>query len=179
MGRAIGQGGSWLRRGSGPTRGEPLDVSARGLEAGEVVPEGRGRPGTQARRAVTTRQDAGRQGQGDDSYLDEHFHVHERLGQDGETGAQEHLTGRVRHDGTRGRTDRRSHQATQPVPDHVSRARASLARPRRACSGSSHCPAQRNGRNSCGGGVAWAGRACVSEWASRGTLEKAISFARA
>lgn len=54
---------------------------------------------------AATRQDADREGQGDDSYLDEHFHVHERLGQDGETGAQEHLTGRVRHDGTRGRTD--------------------------------------------------------------------------
>lgn len=57
-------------------------------------------------------------GNGDDSYLDEHLHVHERLGQDGETGAQEHLTGRVRHDGTRGRTDRPSHLATKPAPDH-------------------------------------------------------------
>jgi hypothetical protein len=35
------------------------------------------------------------------SHLDEHFHIHE---QDGETGVQEHLTGRVRHDGTRGQT---------------------------------------------------------------------------
>ena len=69
---------------------------------------------------------------GDDSYLDEHLHVHERLGQDGEAGAQEHLTGCVRHDGTRGQTDRPSHQATEPLPYHVPGPPASLARPRRA-----------------------------------------------
>lgn len=57
---------------------------------------------------MDTGPDAGGEGESDDSYLDEHFHVHERLGQDGETGAQEHLTGRVRHDGTRGRTDRQT-----------------------------------------------------------------------
>lgn len=111
--RATGQDGSWLRRGRGPAPGESQDVFERGHEAVEVVPEeteGQGeglgrRADPQARRAVATRQDARGEGQGNDSYLDEHFHVHERLGQDGETGAQEHLTGRVRHDGTRGRTD--------------------------------------------------------------------------
>lgn len=65
-------------------------------------------------------------GNGGDSYLDEHFHVHERLGQDGETGAQEHLTGRVRHDGNRGRTDGPSDQAG---PRSRARTPASLARP--------------------------------------------------
>lgn len=86
----------------------------------------------QPRWAVAARHGAGGEGSGDDSYLDEHFHVHERLRQDGETGAQEHLTGRVRHDGTRGRTDRPSHQATEPVADHVQGPPAPLARPRSA-----------------------------------------------
>lgn len=78
------------------------------LTVGKGSIAGGGRPGTL--RAVATQQDADREGQGDDSYLHEHFHVHERLGQDGETGAQEYLTGHVRHRGTRtrGRTDRQT-----------------------------------------------------------------------
>lgn len=79
----------------------------------------------------------GGEGNGD-SYLDENLHVHERLGQDGETGAQEYLTGRVRHDGTRGPTDRRNHRATEPALGHVPGPPASPARPRRA---RTHTPA--------------------------------------
>ena len=87
-----------------------------GLKARELEGRPQGAPG-------------GGEANGNDSYLDEHLHVHERLGQDGETGAQEHLTGRVRHDGTRGPTDRRNHQATKPAPDHVPGPLASLAPP--------------------------------------------------
>lgn len=181
------------RKGAG-LPGASLGMSPRGArgrgscswgERRAASREGEGlgrRANPKAQRAVATWQDAGGEGKGDDSYLDEHFHVHERLGQDGETGAQEHLTGRVRHDGTRGRTDRRSHQATQPVPDHVSGAPASLARPRRAARlGSAHRPAQRNGRRS--RGAAWGGACGRDAHASgRGLLAplgKAISLAPA
>lgn len=99
--------------GAGPP-GASLGMFSRGaarrwklsLTVGKGSIAGGVRPGTL--RAVATQQDADQEGQGDDSYLHEHFHVHERLGQDGETGAQEYLTGHVRHRGTGGRTDRQT-----------------------------------------------------------------------
>lgn len=129
LGKAHGQwkvSGRWkvsLRRGKG---------SREAAASRETEGPGRLEPILRRRGQRRPNRAPRREGNGDDSYLDEHLHVHERLGQDGETGAQEHLTGRVRHDGTRGRTDRRSHQATEPVPDHVPGPPASLARRRRA-----------------------------------------------
>lgn len=186
-----GQGGSWL---PGTERASPLDREARSREgpgpveaprAVEVVPAGKEEAGS---KGAASREIEGLgwlkpvlrhrgqrrlnkapigEGNGEDSYLDEHLHVHERLGQDGETGAQEHLTGRVRHDGTRGRTDRRSHQATEPVPDHVPGPPASLACLRRARARTqrraplrpvpAHRHAPRNGRRSRAGAGVGAG----------------------